>query len=146
MTEDAILATFEQYADAYCAKDNDKLMAVFDTGDDISLIGTGVDELCTGPDQIRAVFDRNFADATATRFEWHWRQVTRRHNTAIVAARLTIHLILDGQPVQVPVRWTVGMHHDGTSWRWLHRHASSAASTQDDGAAYPTSPSAAQRS
>jgi len=139
VTDDAVLATFERYADAYCAKDTDSLMELFDPGEDISLIGTGADELCVGHTQVRAVFDRNFADATATRFEWHWRQVTRRGDTAVVAATLTIHLLVDDEPVQVPVRWTVGLHRDGTGWRWLHRHASSAASTQHDGAAYPSS-------
>jgi hypothetical protein len=44
--EEAVLATLEDYADAYCAKDIMRLMAVFDDGDDISLIGTGVDEFC----------------------------------------------------------------------------------------------------
>ena len=38
-TEDDILATLEEYADAYCAKDIDRLMALFDAGDDISVIG-----------------------------------------------------------------------------------------------------------
>lgn len=138
MTDEAVLATFERYADAYCDKDTDALMRLFDAGEDISLVGTGADELCTGHQQIRAVFDRNFADATATRFQWHWRQVTRRGTGAAVAATLTIHLLVDGDPLEVPLRWTVGLHHDGSDWRWLHRHASSAASAQDDGAAYPT--------
>jgi uncharacterized protein (TIGR02246 family) len=138
MTDDeAVLATFEDYAAAYCAKDADGVMAVFDPGDDISLIGTGADELCTGHDQIRAVFERNFTDATATRFEWHWRQVTRRSDTASVAATLTIHLRVGDEALEVPVRWTVALHRDGTRWRWLHRHASAAASNQDNGAAYP---------
>ena len=51
-------------------------MAVFDDADDISLIGTGADELCAGRSAIEAVFLRNFSDATATRFEWQWKNVT----------------------------------------------------------------------
>jgi uncharacterized protein (TIGR02246 family) len=117
VTDDAVLATFERYADAYCAKDTDALMELFDPSGDISLIGTGADELCTGHQQIRSVFNRNFADATATRFEWHWRQVTQRDDTAVVAATLTIHLLIDNHPMQAPVRWTVALHHDGTEWR-----------------------------
>ena len=69
--ESEVLATLDAYADAYCAKDTDVLMALFDTGDDISVIGTGADELCAGRSEIRDLFERNFAAATAHRFEWH---------------------------------------------------------------------------
>ncbi|MCH7777788.1 MAG: nuclear transport factor 2 family protein [Gemmatimonadetes bacterium] len=46
--------TWPVYAEAYCSKDIDRLMALFDDGDDISLIGTGADELCAGPADIKA--------------------------------------------------------------------------------------------
>ena len=69
--EEAVLATLEEYAEAYCSKDVDRLMSLFDDGDDVSLIGTGADELCTGRSAIEAVIRRNLAEATATRFQWH---------------------------------------------------------------------------
>ncbi len=136
--ESALLATLDSYADAYCAKNIDELMSLFDDGDDISVIGTGEDELCSGRDQIRSLFLRNFDDATANRFEWHWRQPTVRGDTGVVAVLLTIHLEIDGRFVKVPIRWTVTAHHDDKRWVWLHRHASSAALSQDKGTAYPT--------
>ncbi len=133
-----LLATLDEYADAYCAKDLDRLMAVFDTGDDISVIGTGADELCSGQDQVRDLFERNFAEATAHRFEWHWTQVTVRGDTGVIATTLTIHLDIDGKQLQIPLRWTVACKRHQHRWVWLHRHASSAAGSQDDGKAYPT--------
>ncbi len=51
-----LLATLDEYADAYCAKDLDRMMPLFDSGDDISIIGTGADELCSGQDQVRELF------------------------------------------------------------------------------------------
>ena len=54
--EETVLATLEEYAEAYCSKDIDRLMALFDDGDDISLIGTGADELCTGRSKSRPCF------------------------------------------------------------------------------------------
>ena len=68
--QDAVLATLEEYATAYCAKDLDRLMAIFVDGEDISLIGTGADELCAGREAVAAVFERNSHDAPATEFEW----------------------------------------------------------------------------
>lgn len=38
MSAEVILATLDDYARSYCAKDIKGLMAVFDTGDDISVI------------------------------------------------------------------------------------------------------------
>jgi hypothetical protein len=64
-----ILRTLDEYAATYCAKDTDRLMALFVEGENISLIGTGSDELCSGRDAIAAVFTRNFKEATARRFE-----------------------------------------------------------------------------
>jgi ketosteroid isomerase-like protein len=136
--EAEILATLEEYASAYCAKDLDRLMALFDEGDDISIIGTGADELCAGRAAIRDLFARNFSEATAEQFEWHWTKVTVRGDTAVVATTLTIHLDMDGNKIQVPIRWTVSLCRKSGGWLWLHRHASAAAGGQDEGTAYPT--------
>jgi len=137
--ENQVMATLEDYATAYCAKDIDALMSVFDSGENISLIGTGGDELCSGRDAVKAVFLRNFRDATAKRFKWHWKDIIVADNQAVVAITLTIHLDVDGTSLEVPVRWTVALlKKNSDRWVWLHRHASSAASEQEDGAAYPT--------
>ncbi len=135
--QQAVLDTLEEYARTYCAKDTDALMALFVDGDDISLIGTGADELCSGRSQIRNVFDRNFAEATASRFEWGWTVVSIHGETATVACSLRIHLTVGDQSLVVPVRWTVSLVKIGDSWKWVHRHASSAATSQKDGGAYP---------
>lgn len=137
-SREAVLATLDEYAGAYCAKDTNRLMAVFDGGDDISVIGTGTDELCSGRAAIRALFERNFEEATASRFEWHWQDVIVTDSIAVVATTLTIHIDTDAGPLQVPLRWTVALVRRGEHWRWLHRHASSAASSQEEGTAYPT--------
>jgi ketosteroid isomerase-like protein len=140
MTNDTehVLATLDEYADAYCAKDLDRLMGIFVVGEDISLIGTGGDELCSGRSAIASVFSRNFNDATARQFEWGWKDVAIHGNAATVAISLVIHLTIDDEAVSVPVRWTVSLVRTGGAWKWVHRHASAAANTQDDGAAYPT--------
>ena len=134
-----ILSTLEEYAVAYCAKDLERLMAVFVDGDGISLIGTGADELCSGRDAVASVFERNFRDATATQFEWIWNDVATHGPAATVAATLNIHLDTDNGNMIVPVRWTVSLVLVDGDWRWVHRHASSAAGSQKDGTAYPVS-------
>ena len=137
MEKEAIMKTLEDYAAAYCAKDIDSLMRVFVDGDDISLIGTGGDELCGGRDAVKKVFLRNFEEATAHQFEWHWSHIIVSGDCAVVAISLTIHLEYQGDDLMVPVRWTVALKKDRGRWAWLHRHASAAASGQDEGQAYP---------
>lgn len=136
--EAAILETLDEYAKAYCAKDLNRLMAIFVEGEAISLIGTGADELCSGRAAVVSVFERNFRDATATLFEWQWRDVAIHGNAGTVAITLNIHLMIEEESLVAPVRWTVSLVKVGDSWKWVHRHASSAAVSQDEGSAYPT--------
>ena len=107
--QNAVLATLEEYADAYCAKDLRRLMAIFVDGESISLIGTGADELCSGRKTVAAVFERNFRDATATQFEWQWQDVAIHGDAATVATTLNIHLKIGYEKFIIPVRWTVSL-------------------------------------
>jgi len=136
--ETLILDTFEEYAQAYCAKDLPRLMELFDADSNISVIGTGADEICATRSAIETLFTRNFSDATTKQFEWHWRQVTQAGDAAVVAATLNIHLEIGGDALSVPIRWSVGLVRRSAGWKWTHRHASSAAGGQKSGAAYPT--------
>ena len=133
-----VLTTLDEYADAYCAKDIDGLMSLFDDKDDISVIGTGADELCAGRAAVRELFLRNFSEATANRFEWGWQHVAVHGDSAVASVSLTIHLTTDGSAVDVLVRWTVVLRRRDDRWRWVHRHASVPAATQQEGSAYPT--------
>lgn len=133
-----ILDTLNEYADAYCTKDIARLMDIFIDGEGISLIGTGADELCSGRKEVASIFERNFRDATATQFEWGWKDVAIHGNAATVSIALRIHLIVDDEPLTVPIRWTVSLVKIGPAWKWVHRHASAAAGSQDEGTAYPT--------
>ena len=136
---DQIMATLEEYAAAYCDKDLERLMAIFVDGDGISLIGTGADELCSGRDAVASIFQRNFRDATATQFEWLWKDIAVHGTSATVATTLNIHLDTDSDKLVVPVRWTVSLVLINGQWRWVHRHASAAATSQKDGTAYRVS-------
>ena len=137
MSTKVIHSTLEDYAKAYCAKDIDSLMHVFDDTDSISVIGTGADELCVGQTEVRELFLRNFNEATANKFEWDWLDTRASENHAVVSAKLTIHLDYKGEQLTVPIRWTIVLKMKNNRWVWIHRHASTAAINQDEGQAYP---------
>lgn len=133
----AIKLTLEDYANAYCSKDIDALMNVFDNSDNISVIGTGADELCVGLIKVKNLFLRNFEEARATKFKWNWIDIRISDNHAIVSVTLNIHLVYKGDQINVPVRWTVVLKKNNKRWVWIHRNASIAASNQEEGQAYP---------
>ena len=138
MSREAVLATLDDYANAYCARDIEAMMSVFDDSDEISVIGTGTEELCSGRSEVKELFLRNFRDAHANRFEWGWIRATVTGDFAVVAVTLTIDLAMDGEEVQVPLRWSVALRHSRNRWVWIHRHASTSASDQSSGKAYPS--------
>lgn len=137
MSTEAVLTTLDDYANAYCARDIEAMMAVFDNSDEISVIGTGMEELCSGRSEVRRLFLRNFRDAHANRFEWDWVRATVDGDFAVIAVTLKIDLDLDGKQILVPLRWTVALRRSGDRWVWIHRHASTSASDQSSGRAYP---------
>lgn len=132
-----IKATFEDYATAYCAKDINALLHVFDSSNAISVIGTGNEELCVGQRSVKDLFLKNFSEATATQFEWGWSDMIIFHDHAVVAQSLVIHLNIEGDCIQLPVRWSVFLH-KADRWVWVHRHASTAAISQGINKAYPS--------
>jgi len=133
----AIKASLEAYAKAYCSKNIEAMMDLFDNSDNISVIGTGADELCVGLNEVRDLFLRNFEEATATAFNWDWLDIRISENHAVAAVTVTIHLEHNGNELKVPIRWTVVLKNKNGKWVWIHRNASTAASNQDDGQAYP---------
>jgi len=136
--ENRIKSTLDDYARAYCAKDIDAMMAVFDDSDNISAIGTGAEELCVGRTQVKELFARNFEEATANKFEWLWVDTRILDNHAVMSVRMIIHLNYQGEDLCVPIRWTVVLKEKNGNWVWVHRHASTPAANQDEGEAYPT--------
>lgn len=137
MIKETIHSTLNDYAKAYCAKDIDALMKVFDDSDNISVIGTGADELCVGREEVRTLFLRNFGEATASKFAWDWEDIRISGDHAVVSTTLDIHLEYMGNQLKVPIRWTVVLKNKDDRWVWIHRNASTAASDQEDGQAYP---------
>lgn len=122
-----ILATFDAYAEAYCAQDLEGVMAVFEAGDAVSVIGPGEADVCAGRAAVTALFEREFEALRVSRIEWVWRNVLANQDYAVVAARLTHHVETVVGPKAAPMRWSVAMTKRDGAWRWLHRHASLAA-------------------
>ncbi len=112
------------------------LIELFADDPDVLLIATGADERRVGRPEGRQ-FERNFAEAERTRFEWISRHVAAAGDAAWVAADAIVHVTVDGAERSIPIRFTVVLEQRDGAWVWLHRHASVAAGGQPSGAAYP---------
>ncbi len=140
MIQEQIKSTLEAYAKAYCTKDIEALMSVFDESDNISVIGTGSDELCVGRKEVKQLFLRNFNEATATKFEWNWIDIRKSDDHAVASVTLSIHLKYKEDNLIVPIRWTIVLKQENNRWVWIHRNASTADNNQEEGSAYPKKP------
>ncbi len=139
-TENAVLRTLDRYAERYGAKDADDVTDLFADDPDVLLIGTGADERWIGKAEVRLQFERNFAEAERTRFEWRSRHIAAAGNAAWVAADAVVHVTVAGEDRSIPIRFTVVLEERDGIWRWLHRHAFVGAEGQSSGTAYPTAP------
>ncbi len=137
--EAAVNATLDRYADRYAHKDVDALTELFVDDPDVLLLGTGGDECWVGRPAIRGQFARNFNEASAARFEFVSRHIAAAgRDGAWVAAEAAVHVVVDGAPRSIPIRFTVVLERRDGVWVWLHRHASVAAGQQRSGDAYPS--------
>lgn len=135
--ERAVLETLDRYAERYGAKDVDGVTELFADDADVLLVGTGADERWLGRDEVRRQFERNFAEAEQTRFEWVSRHVAAAGDAAWVSAEAVVHVNVDGDERSIPIRFSVVLEQRDGAWVWLHRHASVGAGGQAAGTAYP---------
>lgn len=135
--EAAVLETLDRYAERYGAKDVDGVTELFADDADVLLVGTGADERWLGRDEVRRQFERNFAEAERTRFEWVSRHVAAAGDAAWVSAEAVVHVLVDGDERSIPIRFSVVLEQRDGEWVWLHRHASVGAGGQQAGTAYP---------
>ncbi len=91
LSKESIVSTLDDYAKAYCEKNIQAIMSIFEDSDNISVIGTGEDETCVGREEIQALFARNFQEATARQFIWNWVDVRISNNHAVASVKLTIY-------------------------------------------------------
>lgn len=121
--ETAILATLENYANAYNTHDIDAIMALWADDPDVLLIGTGPDEKRIGIAEVRRQFAHNFARAKTLLFEFTNAVVSIYEDKAIVVANADVRTLVDDQIIQFSLRMTIILKYSQNRWWWVHRHA-----------------------
>jgi ketosteroid isomerase-like protein len=137
-TEAALMATLEQFKQAYEQRDIERLMALFAPDPDVVTIGTGADEKRVGLVEIQMQAERDWAQSEATSLEWGWSSISAAGSVAWLAADAVVSTKVGEQEMHLPLRVTAVLEHRGGRWLWVQMHASIPAPEQTEGESFPT--------
>lgn len=137
-TEAAVLATLEEFKQAYEGRNMERFLAVFAPDPDVVLWGTGADEKRVGLAEIRAQAERDWAQSQAFTFEWAWTSVSAAGSVAWMSVDVIGHASAGGQEMQLPLRASAVLEQRGGRWLWMQAHLSLPAQEQAEGESFPT--------
>jgi ketosteroid isomerase-like protein len=137
-TEAALMATLEQFKQAYEQRDMEHLLALWAPDPDVVLIGTGADEKRVGLAEIQMQAERDWAQSVALSLEWGWSSVSAAGSVAWVTADAVGSAKVGGQEMHLPLRVTAVLEHRGAKWLWMQAHISMPTPGQAEGESFPT--------
>ena len=137
-TEVAVMNVVKQWFEAFNKRDLNACLAFFAPDPDVVVIGTGGDEKCIGLAEIKAIFERAFAqfEDASVRFGWH--SVSAAGSVAWVAANVILRVKTSGREISEPLRLTVVLEQRGDRWLVVQWHDSLPAAGQKEGEAFAT--------
>jgi len=137
-TEAAVMNVMNQLTEAYAKRDLDAVLALFAPDPDVVFIGTGGDEKRIGLTEIKAQFERDFAQSEALSMELGWSSVSAAGSVAWVAADAITHAKVKGQEISFPGRFTAVLEQRSGRWLLLQVHFSMPVREQAESESFPT--------
>jgi hypothetical protein len=134
-TAGQVMTALERYRDAYIQRDLPGLLACLAPEDDLMIIGTGVDERMVGWDDVRAQYERDWAQADEITWEWGRSTVSAAGEVAWVTCDSRFDARMGAIRVGEPVRLTAVLARRGEQWLICQLHVSIAA--QERGESFP---------
>lgn len=136
-TRNAIQKLLDKYALDYHNHNLEGIMEDWATDPDVMIFGTGADEKRIGWHEIKAQFERNFAEAQELMFEWKWTQIQSKGQIAWLSADALVHVTVNSKTSEFSIRFTAIFEQRDGRWYWVQRHSSAPATSQASGIAYP---------
>ena len=137
-TEADVMSVMNQLIEAFDKRDLDSGLALFAPDPDVVFIGTGGDEKCIGLAQIKAEFERAFAQSEQSSIQLGWYSVSAAGSVAWVASDAVIQAKVSGQEISFPIRITTVLEQRGGRWLVVQSHDSMPAAGQKEGESWPT--------
>lgn len=134
---DEVQALLQAWAGAYATKDADALMEIFAPGDDLVLVGTGVDEIRFGREAARAQAERDMAQADSLEARFDHVRVAEKGDAAFAYCDTVVAGTVGGQPFESgALRCTLGLVKVDGRWRAQQLHLSAPAAGQEAGSSF----------
>ena len=138
-TETEVMAVMDQYNEAYAKRDVDGVLECFAPDPDVIVFGTGQDEKRIGRAEIKAQFERDFAQSEVASIEFGWHSVSRAGSVAWVAADCVAQVKMqDGQEMSLQARATFVLEQRAGKWLIVQSHGSLPTAGQGEGQSFPT--------
>jgi SnoaL-like domain len=99
-------------------------LADFALGDEVLLIGSDLDEIATGSQELASFFARIFARDTTFSSEWDRIDVSYTDNLGWFFADGRVVLSSEKEKRKSPYRITRVLQRQGERWLWRHYHGS----------------------
>jgi ketosteroid isomerase-like protein len=138
-TEAEVLATLDQFWEAYAKRDLVSVIALLAPDPDLSMFGTGADERRVGLREWVAQMERDWSQSEAMWVELGWRSVSAAGQVAWVSADCVIHYRTNKVDGTMSARLTVVFERRDGKWLMIHMHGSAPLGTQAEGESFPTS-------
>ena len=137
-TEAAVMSVVKRWFEAFAKRDIDGVMAFFAPEPDVIAIGTGNDEKCVGPIEIKAILERAFAQFREASVKFGWHSVSVIGSVALVAADAVLSMKTSDREITEHIRLTVALQGRGDKWLIIQWHDSVPAAGQEEGQAFAT--------
>jgi uncharacterized protein (TIGR02246 family) len=135
-TENAVMNTIKKCFEAFGRRDLDAMLAFFAPDPDVVVIGTGKDEKGIGFTQIKAIFERAFAQFNEASFEFGWHSVSVAGPLAWLATDVSYHVKAGDRESNRQIRLTGIMEKREDRWLILQSHDSAPDRDQAEGQAF----------
>jgi ketosteroid isomerase-like protein len=136
-TEAEIKALVEDVWKEYARKDIDACLGLWTSDPDLVAIGTGVDELRLGPEELRSGLGRDFEQAENIEITTEWLRISAAGNVAWSAANVRLTATVSGDTATLLCRLTNVYEKRNGTWRIMLLHLSLPAAEQESGHSWP---------
>ncbi|MGR8980997.1 MAG: nuclear transport factor 2 family protein [Gammaproteobacteria bacterium] len=132
-TEEEVKIILHGFTDAYRKRDMKALFECIAPDADMVMYGTGMDEKCTGPEQIRTQVERDWAQSESAVMLFDRTTVSSSGQVAWAAVDGEFRFRAGGQDGTIPARVTFVLEKREGRWLIVHAHFSTPAADQKKG-------------
>ena len=123
-TEAAVVAVVKQWFEAFANGDMDSVLAFVAPDSDVVVIGTGKDDKCIGPTELKNAAERAFAETKGASVNIGWHSVSTVGSLAWVAAEVTFQGKTSKGEIYLPLRYTGVLEQRENGWLIVQSHDS----------------------